>query len=195
MSHENSHTRSVIEWQRPLLSLQTCNTWSDSCGSHLACSGVNSQVSPTPDEVIIWQAVAATGSAGPQWGTGHPTFPPITHPPPFYPPPHFPAYHPRRQAMSQITFFHALLLNLSFSLHQKYAIFRSNCLTWSLLFSLAESYFLTVQLGMEFLLIQYSNMFLSSCQLNPVMFVNKKNGPCYFPTRIKFHSLCYCTYV
>lgn len=85
MSHENSHTLHVIEWQRPLLSLQTCNTWSDSCGSHLACSGVNSQVSLTPDEVIFWQAVAATEPSGPQWETGHPTFPPITHPPPFYP--------------------------------------------------------------------------------------------------------------
>lgn len=112
-----------------LLSLQTCNTWSDSCGSHLACSGVNSQVSPTPDEVIIWQAVAATESTRPQWGTGHPTFPPITHPLPFSPPPHFPAYHPRRQAGSQITFFHILLRNLSFCLEQKYAIFRSNSLT------------------------------------------------------------------
>ncbi|KAI9537313.1 hypothetical protein NQZ68_026443 [Dissostichus eleginoides] len=46
----------------------TCNTRSDSCGSHLACSGVNSQVFLTPDEVIIWQTSAATESAGPQWG-------------------------------------------------------------------------------------------------------------------------------
>lgn len=79
MSHENSYTLHVIEWQRPLLSFQTCNTWSDSCGSHRACSGVNSQVSQSTDEVIFWQGAVATEPSGPQWGTGHPTFPPITH--------------------------------------------------------------------------------------------------------------------
>ncbi len=127
MSHENSHTLHVIEWQRPLLSLQTCNTLSDSCGSHLTCSGVNSQVSPTPDEVITWQTEAATESSGPQWGTWHPTFPPITHPLPLYPLFHFPPGHPRKQAESQIMFFLILLHNHLFSLEENCAIFRSDC--------------------------------------------------------------------
>lgn len=50
---------------------------------------------------VIWQVVAATESTGTQWGTEHPTLPPITHPPPFYPPPYFPAYHsPRQRSIS-----------------------------------------------------------------------------------------------
>lgn len=48
---------------------------------------------------VIWQVVAATESTGAQWGTEHPTLPPITHPPPFYPPPYFPAL-----SFSQATF-------------------------------------------------------------------------------------------
>lgn len=114
----------LLNDSRPLLSLQTCNTWSDSCGSHLACSGVNIQVSPSPDEVIFWQAVAATGSSGPHWGTGRPTFPPITHFLPFYLLLFFITYHPRRQAGSQITFFNILHI-LSLILQQKdFSIFR-----------------------------------------------------------------------
>lgn len=155
---------------------------------------MNSQVSPTPDEVIIWQAVAATESTGPQWGTGHPTFPPITHPLPFYPPPHFPPYHPPGRAMSQIKFFCFLLRDLSFFLEQKYAIFRSNCLTLSQL----QSYFLTMQLGMKFLVIRYAQHVFCICQLsaklNPVMFLNKCIFPVLFLLILSFTAYISCVY-
>lgn len=56
-------------------------------------------------------------------GTGHPTFPPITHLIPFYLLPFFPTYHSRRLAGSQITFLNTLHIRSLF-LQQKDAIFR-----------------------------------------------------------------------
>lgn len=99
MSHENFHILCVIEWQRPPLSFQTCNTWS----SHLQKSSsiLWCEEPGVFMHFVIWQVVAATESTGAQWGTEHPTHPPITHPPPFYPPPYFPAYHsPRQRSIS-----------------------------------------------------------------------------------------------
>lgn len=127
---------------------------------------MNSQVSQSTDEVIFWQGAVATEPSGPQWGTGHPTFPPITHFPILsFPILSFQLFILKEKIHPKLCSFASSSIFSFFFLKQKYDI--CQCLIVSLQQSVGFI-FLTIPLGIEFVGTEHAKHVLSPSLLSPV---------------------------